>query len=222
MSDATQPAGPLFPRWTNTAAKVTLAVLGGGAVGTIALLMVYVRSPLYTNQYQSVHQPVQFDHRHHVRDDGIDCRFCHTTVEKAATAGYPSTEICASCHGQIWNKSPYLEAIRASFLQDKPLEWRRVHDLRDYVYFNHAIHVGKGIGCVTCHGRVDEMPEIVKDKPMTMLWCLDCHRDPTRHIRPRDKITSMTWKPDDPEKTGRELALKYDVKPRTACSTCHR
>jgi hypothetical protein len=214
----------LFPRWSN---HLVRAILGG--VGLLAgLLLVfafsYFRSPLFTRQNDPLEQPVEFDHRHHVRDHGIDCRFCHTTVEKAAMAGYPPTEVCGSCHGQVWNKSPYLASIRTSLFTGKPLEWVRVNDLRDYVYFNHSIHVNKGVGCVTCHGRVDEMAAVHKFPPMNMGWCLDCHRDPTPNLRPREAITSMTWKApgDDPRKVGEEVAKKNHVHTRTACSTCHR
>lgn len=214
--------GALFPPWTNTVAKIVLAVLVLGGGGTLALLMLWVRSPLFTGQHQPVTQPIEFDHRHHVGDDAIDCRYCHTSVEKSSSAGFPSTEICMSCHSQIWNSAPMLAPVRKSYFTELPLEWRRVHDLPDFAYFNHSIHVAKGVGCVTCHGRVDEMAEIAPVANLQMKWCLDCHRDPIKNLRPREFITSMTWKADDPEKVGREVAQKLDVHTRTSCTTCHR
>jgi hypothetical protein len=212
----------LLPPWTNTAIRLVLLCLALGLIGGISLLLIWVRSPFFTGQNEPVVQPLQFDHRHHVADDGIDCRYCHTSVDTAPSAGYPATEVCTSCHGQIWNQSPMLEPVRRSFFLDRPLEWRRVHQLPDHVYFNHSIHVNKGVGCVTCHGRVDQMAEVMRVSPLTMGWCLDCHRAPERHLRPRDQITSMTWEADDPLQTGREIARKNDVHTRTSCSTCHR
>ena len=182
----------------------------------------YFLSPLFTRQNEPINQPVEFDHRHHVRDHGIDCRFCHTTVEKGASAGYPPSEVCGSCHGQVWNKSPYLAPIRTSLFTNKPLEWLRVHDLRDYVYFNHAAHVNKGVGCATCHGRVDKMAAVYKHAPLNMGWCLDCHRNPNHNLRPREFITSTTWIADDPEAVGAAVAKQNNVHTRVSCSTCHR
>jgi hypothetical protein len=214
--------GALFPPWTNTVIRLVLLCLFLGVAGGIGFLMLYVRSPLHTNQFEPVSQPIEFDHRHHVADDGIDCRYCHTTVDKAASAGFPPTEICMGCHGQVWNQSPMLDPVRESYFADKSLLWNKVHDLPDFAYFNHAIHVNKGVGCVSCHGRVDLMAEVYPVSPMTMGWCLDCHRDPTPHLRPRQFITSMTWKPDDPIATGKLVAQKNAVHTRTSCTTCHR
>lgn len=187
----------LFPRWTNTVARASAAVAALAPVVLLSLLWVLQRTPWITNEGVQVEQPVQFDHRHHVRDEGIDCRYCHTTVESSATAGIPSTQICMSCHAQVWNKSELLAPVRAAYFEDKPLQWQRVHDLPDFVYFNHSIHVNKGVGCVTCHGRVDEMPIIQQGAPLTMGWCLSCHRDPGPNLRPKEFITSMTWSPDE-------------------------
>lgn len=213
----------VFRPWSNTAFRVVLLFVFGGAVGGITLLLIYVRSPLYWYTDLPRLQPVEFDHRHHVADDGIDCRFCHDTVERSSTAGMPSLLRCMACHEQIWNKSPLLDELRTSYFQDHAFRWKRVYKLPDYVYFNHSIHVNKGIGCVTCHGRVDRMPFLVRAVPLAMSWCLECHRDPVPHLRPRDQITSMTWKPPaDAKELQQELARLYDVKPRTACTTCHR
>ena len=213
----------LFSPRSNRVFRLVLALLAVGAVGSIASGMLYARIPLGTGQQVQVGQPVQFDHRHHVKDDLIDCRYCHQTVDKAASAGIPPTELCLNCHAQVWNKSPLLDLVRASWFANKPIEWVRVHKLPDFVYFNHSIHVTKGVGCVECHGRVDLMPAIEQVAPLNMGWCLDCHRDPYPRLRPPDEVTNMTWKPDrDPEVLGRELAKKNDVKPRTSCYTCHR
>jgi hypothetical protein len=213
----------LFTPRSNGTFRLVLATLAAGAIGTLGALMVYARVPAGTGQAEQVGQPVQFDHRHHVQDDLIDCRYCHTTVDRAATAGIPSTELCLNCHSQIWNKSPLLDLVRASWFSDRPIEWVRVHRLPDFAYFNHAIHVNKGVGCVECHGRVDLMPAVEQVQPLSMGWCLDCHRDPNPRLRPLEEITNMTWKPDgDPVALGKELAKKYDVEPRTSCYTCHR
>ena len=158
-----------------------------------------------------------------MKDDLIDCRYCHSSVEKAASAGIPPTELCLNCHAQVWNKSPLLDVVRASWFQNQPIVWTRVHNLPDFVYFNHAIHVSKGVGCVECHGRVDRMPVIQQVAPLTMGWCLDCHRNPAPRLRPVEEITNMDWKPEgDPVALGQELVKKYDVKPRVTCYTCHR
>jgi hypothetical protein len=200
-----------------------LVLLVAGAAGTVSGLMLYWRTPYGTGQQEQVAQPVQFDHRHHVQDDLIDCRYCHTTVESAPSAGIPSTELCLGCHAQVWNKSPLLDLVRASYYANEPIPWVRVHRLPDFVYFNHAVHVNKGVGCVECHGRVDLMPAIQQDQPLTMGWCMDCHRNPFPRLRPLDQVTSTTWQPEgDPEELGRELAKQNNVRSRTDCYTCHR
>ena len=207
----------------NTLARLSLAVLAAGAAGTIAGLLIWARTPYARNMNVPVEQPVQFDHRHHTRDEGIDCRYCHNTVDKGPFASIPPTQLCLNCHSQVWNKSPLLEPLRASFIDNKPIEWTRVYKVPQFVYFNHAIHVNKGVGCVSCHGRVDRMAAIEQVQPLTMGWCLDCHRNPYPHLRPREEITNMAWKPDgDPIALGKELAKKYDVEPRTSCYACHR
>jgi hypothetical protein len=217
-------SGPLFPRWTNTVSRLSAAALL--AVPALALggLMVYVRSPFVTNQNQPVEQPIEFDHRHHAGDERIDCRYCHWTVEESPSAGIPSTTVCMSCHAQVWNKSPYLTQVRQAFFNDQPIPWVRVHNLPDFVYFNHSIHVSKGVGCVTCHGRIDEMAAVEQYASLTMGWCLDCHRNPVPNLRPQEAITSMTWvrDPNNPAEAPEALAKEYDVHARTSCTTCHR
>ncbi len=163
----------VFPRWSNTAFRLAIAAVFLGGAAAVSAPMIYVRTDWNTGQNLPVQQPVQFDHRHHVQDDAIECRFCHYTVERTATAGMPSTAVCMGCHSQIWNQSLKLELVRNSYFSDTPIVWNRVNDVPDFVYFNHAIHVNKGVGCVTCHGRVDQMPEVRQVTPMTMGWCLE-------------------------------------------------
>jgi len=213
----------LFTRKTDALLKLVLGVLGLGAVATLGGLMLYWRTPYGTNQNAQIQQPVMFDHRHHVQDDLIDCRYCHASVDKAPSAGIPATEVCLSCHAQVWNKSPLLDAVRASWFAGQPIRWTRVHKLPDFVYFNHAIHVNKGIGCAECHGRVDQMASVEQVQPLTMGWCLDCHRNPQPRLRPLSEITNMAWQPGgDGAARGAELAKQLDVHPRVNCTTCHR
>ena len=166
----------LFPPWSNTALRLALGAAAVGALAVPTGLMVYVRTPWNTEQFQAVDQPVEFDHRHHVGDDRIDCVYCHTGAETSRFAGVPASEVCMGCHAQIWSNSPLLENVRRSYFSGQPLPWNRVHDLGDFAYFDHAVHVQRGLGCVTCHGRVDQMGRLEKVAPLTMQWCLDCHR----------------------------------------------
>ena len=197
-----------------------LALLGGFVFTQLA------RSSYLTGQYVERQQPVQFSHKHHVGDDGIDCRYCHQTVETTASAGMPSTQTCMNCHSQLWAESPYLEPVRASFRDNKPIEWQRVHDLPEYTYFNHSIHVAKGVGCSTCHGQVDKMPAIYQENSLQMEWCIGCHRAPENFIRPKSEIYNMQWQDGDIDQAER-AKLKADYKIRsketiTSCSACHR
>ena len=213
----------LFPPWTNTAFRVALAGAALAPIAGVALLMLYARSPLHDDLARPVVQPVDFDHRHQVVDDGIDCRYCHSIVESSSSAGVPSPAVCMSCHSQIWNKSPILDPVRHAYFTGEPLGWKRVHRLPDFVYFDHSIHAAKGVGCESCHGRVDRMAAIQKVEPLTMGFCLDCHRDPAPRLRPRDAVTLMGWKPvGDPRLLGEELESRYDVHTRTSCTACHR
>ena len=214
----------LFKPWSNTVARLSLGIAAGGGALLVGGLMLYVRSPLFTQQNDPIEQPVQFDHRHHVVEAGIDCRYCHSSVEKAASAGMPSTALCLNCHAQIWNKSPKLAPVREAFFSDRPIAWEKVHKIPHYAYFNHSIHLAKGVGCATCHGRVDKMAAIEKDQPMTMSWCLECHRAPEKFLRPKEEITNRAWEAPEGEQLALGLALKdkYEVHTRTSCSTCHR
>jgi hypothetical protein len=166
----------LFPRWSNTAYRLAIGTLFCGALTALLGFMVYVRTPWNTGQYDAVDQPVQFDHRHHAIDDRIDCIYCHSGAEVSDYAGVPSTEVCMGCHSQVWNSSPLLEPVRRSYFSGQPIPWNRVHDLPDFVYFSHAIHVQRGVGCALCHGRVDQMARVFPTASLTMGWCLDCHR----------------------------------------------
>jgi hypothetical protein len=214
----------IFHRSANTLSKVSLfgvlSILGI----TLTLLMVVVsRSSYVTRAHEFIEQPIQFSHLHHVTDDGIDCRYCHTSVETSNFAGIPPTKTCMNCHSQLFATEPILEPVRASFREDKPLRWIRVHDLPDFVYFNHSIHVKKGVGCETCHGRVDQMPLMQQQNSLQMEWCLDCHRAPEKYIRPRSEITTMGYKPSAPQAVvGAQLVKEYRIQPSTNCSTCHR
>jgi hypothetical protein len=213
----------IFHRSANTLSKLSLAgivLLVGGLIG---LAMLLGRSSYVTRAQEYVEQPVQFSHLHHVLDDGIDCRYCHTSVEASSFAGIPPTKTCMNCHSQIWQSSPILEPVRASFREDLPMQWIRVHDLPDFVYFNHSIHVKKGMGCETCHGRVDQMPLMRQVNSLQMEWCLNCHRNPQDYVRPRAEVFTMGYRPTEDQATlGPKLVAEYNIEPSTDCSTCHR
>ena len=199
------------------------ALLGGGAF--LAYTQI-ARSSYLTGRYLEKQQPVQFSHKHHVGDDGIDCRYCHQTVETTASAGMPPTQTCMNCHSQIWSDSPYLEPVRASFRDNKPIEWERVHDLPEYTYFNHSIHIAKGVGCSTCHGAIDNMPAVFQENTLQMEWCIACHRAPENFIRPKKEIFNMQWQDGDAdEKERKQMKIDYKIRSKemmTSCSTCHR
>jgi len=216
----------IFHRSANLIARFSvlgLVVLANLALGVVLLV---ARSPYITNERVTREQPVQFSHKHHVGDDGIDCRYCHNSVETSAYAGIPPTKTCMNCHSVLFNDSPYLEPIRESYRSDQSIEWVKVHRLADYVYFNHSIHINKGIGCSSCHGPVNDMPLMFQASPLNMQWCLDCHRDPAKNIRPRDQVFNMQWKaPANQEELGRKLVAEYKIRTvseLTSCSTCHR
>ena len=228
----------LFHRSANTLARLSI-VLGVLLAGVVLMLLLQAnRTPFVTQAYVAREQPVQFSHKHHVGDDGIDCRYCHSTVETTATAGMPATKTCMNCHSQLFANSPYLEIVRESWRTGKLIKWTRVHDLPDFAYFNHSIHVNKGVGCSTCHGRVDRMPLMWNVASLNMEWCLECHRNPEKYIRPKNKITEMEWPPLADERGNQEypngwnqavegprLVKEYRIQPTSvlqSCSTCHR
>ena len=215
-----------FNKSANNIARISMVAVAVGAVTAFLAYTQIARSSYLTNQYLERQQPVQFSHKHHVGDDGIDCRYCHQTVETTATAGMPSTQTCMNCHSQIWNDSPYLEPVRASFRDNKPIEWERVHDLPEFTYFNHSIHIAKGVGCSTCHGKIDNMPAVYQENTLQMEWCIACHRAPEQFIRPKSEIYNMQWQDADIDANKRkELKEQYKIRSKemmTSCSTCHR
>ena len=207
----------------NTISKVsifgTVFFLGAGLVGWDRLL----RSSYTTQVNVAREQPVPFSHKHHVTGLGIDCRFCHTSVEDSAFAGIPPTKTCMSCHSLVWQDAEMLEPVRESYREDTSIEWTRVHDLPDFAYFDHSIHVKKGIGCTTCHGDVGEMPLMWREATLNMDWCLDCHRDPAAQIRPRERVFDPDWVPSSLSAEERQdLVERYHVESLTNCSVCHR
>jgi hypothetical protein len=217
----------IFHHSSNVIAK--LSILGLVVVGGFLAWLIWTLlgdSPYVTRQGEILNQPVPFSHDHHVSGLGIDCRYCHTSVEKSASAGMPSTETCINCHKQIWTNADLLEPVRASFRDNVPIQWARVHDLPDFVYFNHSVHVAKGIGCVSCHGQVDRMPLMMQKAPLQMQWCLDCHRNPGKNVRPREEVFNLQWQPPSDPREAKLLQAKlvkeYNVKSLTSCSTCHR
>ncbi|MFB3829381.1 MAG: cytochrome c3 family protein [Bryobacteraceae bacterium] len=216
----------IFHHSANTFARITLA----GAVFAVGFagwaLTELVRGSWETRADVAREQPIPFSHAHHVGGMGVDCRYCHTSVETSSFAGIPPTRTCMNCHREIWLTSPTLEPVRESFRSGRSIQWTRVNDLPDFVYFNHSIHVNKGIGCESCHGRVDRMPLTWQENSMQMSWCLDCHRHPERHVRPREFITAMGYQPAESQATlGPRLVREYKIQDQrtlTSCSTCHR
>lgn len=216
--------GVFTPR-ANFIARASLAGAGLTLLGVGVVAYAYTRSSYATGVGVEIEQPVPFSHEHHVSGLGMDCRYCHTTVEESAFAGMPATQTCMHCHERLWTDAALLAPVRESWRTRMPISWQRVHDLPDFAYFNHAVHLAKGIGCVSCHGRVDRMRLMRKEATLFMQWCLDCHRNPAPHLRPKDKLFDMAWEPG-PEDAARQAALMsaYDIRLRTItdCTTCHR
>jgi hypothetical protein len=213
----------VFGPGANSLARFTLLGAILGLVAAFVAAEVYVRSPYVTRVGAPVDQPVPFSHKHHVSDDGIDCRYCHTTVETSAFAGIPPTQTCMNCHAQIFSQSPVLAPVRDSFQTGEPIHWNRVNALPDFVYFDHSIHVQKGVGCSTCHGPVDQMPLTWKAQSLQMGWCLECHMDPAHFVRPHEEVFNMAWQPPaNQDELGRQIVQAYHVQSKISCSTCHR
>ena len=213
----------IFSRSANSISRVSIV----GAVVLIGLLLGLVyelgMSPWVTRQYVAREQPIQFSHERHVAGNGIDCRYCHTSVEQSRFAGIPPTKTCMNCHSQIFADAAFLEPVRESFRTDQPIAWTRVHDLPDFAYFDHSIHVAKGVGCSTCHGPVDKMPLMRKQNSLQMEWCLDCHRHPERYVRPREEVFNMSYEPPaDQLELGRKIVAQSGIRKMTDCNTCHR
>lgn len=223
----------LFHPAANVVAKASIfgsafLVAGAGMVGWNI-----ERSPWITKQGEAIAQPIPFSHEHHVRGLGIDCRYCHSSVEDSPFAGMPATKVCMTCHSQLWTNAKLLEPVRESWRENKPIVWNRVHNLPGFVFFDHSIHISKGVGCVTCHGQVDGMPLMWKESSLQMEWCLECHRNPERALRPREQVFNLHYSPEhDPahpgmtqQTLGEELKKEYHLLPREQlqnCWTCHR
>jgi hypothetical protein len=247
MSDAATATGTsgrfIFPRWANYALPViVVAVLGGSLYLPVAVGLGF--SPKTMAVGYAPTQPVPYSHAMHAGKLGIDCRYCHSTVEKTAFAAIPASQVCMNCHSVIRNKdidgkpNPRLKPVFDSFATGKPVNWVKIHDLPDYVFFNHSAHVNHGVGCVSCHGRIDQMDVVQQAAPLSMGWCLECHREPERNLRPKDQITNMGWKPTDhplakdikdldeaQRVVGTALKTEYgihDSNYMTSCYTCHR
>lgn len=216
----------IFHRSTNFISRFSvfsaIFLVGLAVTGIIGL----ARTPYYTRQNVVFEQPIQFSHKHHAGDDGIDCRYCHTSVEYSASAGIPPTKTCMNCHSVLFKDASYLEPVRESYRTGQPIKWLKVHQLPDFVYFNHSIHINKGVGCSTCHGQVNQMPLVFQASPLLMQWCLDCHRNPAMALRPHDQVFNMDWKaPANQAEIGAKFAVERRIRTTaelTSCSTCHR
>lgn len=204
----------LFPASANAVYWLTIAAIGATAMGIPIATIAWARTPYSTGQNEALTQPVKFDHRHHVRDAAIDCIYCHDGAMRSPKAGIPATSLCMGCHAQIWTDSPELAPVRESAFTNRPIHWQRTNAVPDFVFFNHAAHTTKGVGCVTCHGRVDRMGQVFAARPLTMRFCLDCHRDPSAELRPLDRVTDMDWVPDG--------VKREPARGPTHCSACHR
>lgn len=214
----------IFPKWSNKVPRK--AVIGFTLVSIVLIIgMTYYFTPKYSNVgYQPI-QPVAFDHSLHVEQLGIDCRYCHTYVDRSEHSNIPGANTCMNCHNQVRTDSAALGPIRESYQSGKPVYWVKVNDTPDYVYFNHAVHVNRGISCVECHGQVNEMKVVHQDKSLTMLFCLDCHRSPENFIRPIDEVYNLNWKPESQAaqvEMGKKFVHDWKVTPPTSCSGCHR
>jgi hypothetical protein len=212
-----------FPSWANTLYRIVLLLIAASAAFALWGGALIVRSTYETRQDVPREQPVPFSHEHHAGGLGIDCRYCHLTAETSKFAGIPPTKICMNCHSEMWAVAPVLEPVRESYRSGKSIQWTRVHDLPDFVYFDHSVHVHNGVGCSECHGAVQKMPLVWQAQPLTMQWCLDCHRNPELHVRPRDQVFNMGYvQPPDQRELGKKLVREYGIHRLTSCSTCHR
>lgn len=211
----------VFPEWTETFKKWLGILILGGPVYLVALVAYGVTPEAIRLGYQPT-QPVPYSHALHAGELGLDCRYCHNTVERSSHAAVPPSATCMNCHKTIHPDSSKLLPVREASSVGTPVKWARVHDLPDYVYFNHSAHVTRGVGCESCHGRVDNMEKVYQAEPLTMQWCLDCHREPEKHLRPVDKVTVMGYQVEDQLVVGAKLRKDNDINPSTDCSTCHR
>lgn len=214
----------LFGPRANTIGRIALCAIILVPIAALAVHVLLMYSPYLTGLNHIAQQPVPFSHKHHVTEDGIDCRYCHYDVERSALAGIPPTQVCMSCHSQLWKDAPMLAPVRASFASGIPLHWHQVNQLPDYVFFDHSIHIAKGIGCTTCHGPIQDMPLVRQGQRLTMDWCLSCHRNPGPNLRPPDQVFALNWQPNSDSEKIRRLLIYYKLHTQhlTDCSTCHR
>lgn len=210
----------LFPKWTN---RLPLLIAVSGAVTTVILALViwYYFAAKNTDVGYQPKQPVQYSHALHVGELGLDCRYCHLGVESSAHAMVPSAETCMNCHRIVLTNSPEIKKVRTSYENNKPIAWNKVHLLPDYVYFNHSAHINAGVSCVSCHGRVDQMVKVSQREPLSMSWCLECHRSPEEHVRPKDKVTKLHWQATNQKALGQKLIEAHGIAPKQDCNTCH-
>jgi len=212
----------VFPKWTNRLREASAVLAIGGLVYAV-VLVTGVFSPEMSAMGYAPEQPIPYSHAQHAGELDLDCRYCHTTVETTAFANIPPTTTCMNCHATVKTQSEKLAPVRASHETGEPVAWIQVHDLPDFVYFNHAGHVQAGVGCISCHGRIDRMEVVEQVERLTMGWCLECHRDPAPHLRPVEFVTDMTWRPaGDPLELGRRLMEERRISPSEDCVTCHR
>lgn len=210
----------IFPKWANEIPGRILLGLIIFATAAVAGVWYYF-SPEYTDVGYAPEQPVAYSHELHVSELGLDCQYCHTEVGESKQANVPPTQTCMNCHQQIATDSEDIQTVQESWETGEPIEWVRVHNLPDHAYFNHAAHVNVGVGCESCHGRVDKMEVVSQTEPLSMSWCLDCHRNPEQYVRPADEVTTMGYDPEDQVEMGRDLVAKHNINPPTYCQSCH-
>lgn len=211
----------VFPKWVNFIPLVLPVLLIGG-IATAVFVIWYWCSPKHIDVGYQPKQPIAYSHELHAGELGIDCRYCHTNVEKGAKATIPSTDICMNCHKAIKTQSPEIKKLQQSWQNNQPVQWVRVNALPDYVYFDHSRHVNSGVGCATCHGRVDKMKQVHQVQPLSMAWCVECHKTPEKFLRPQDKITDMTWVAPNQTQLGMKLKKDHYINTSLDCSVCHR
>jgi len=212
----------LFPKWTNRLRELS-AILAIGGLIYVVVILTLLFGPETSAIGFSPEQPVPYNHALHVSELGLDCRYCHNTIEDNAHAAIPPAATCMNCHSMVKTTSEDLAPVRQSFEMNQHATWQRVHDLPDFVYFNHSAHVSSGVSCLSCHGRIDRMELVRQEEALTMQWCLQCHREPDAHLRPRELVTKLDWSPpNDPIEMGRQLREAHDISPSTDCSVCHR
>lgn len=221
MSKSHQNSEFQFPKWVNKLPLYILAGLGLTFV-TVVFVFWYWGSPKHYEVGYKPEQPIPYSHRLHAGELGIDCRYCHNQVENSPHANIPPVETCLNCHNMIKTDSPHIAKLKEAFATNTPIEWVQIHELPDYAYFNHSAHLNAGVSCVSCHGRVDQMEVVHQVEPLSMGWCLDCHRAPEKHLRPKDQVTNLGWKSENQIEQGLALKEQYKIYPGEDCNICHR